>query len=133
MVTHPETAERAHEEIDRVIGNERLPDFNDRNSMPYVNCILKEIYRSVLNHLFRAQYLILLQLESSVTLRYRRFSMVVMSDVHPILRVGIPHGALDDDVYRGMRIPRSATVIANIWYAVLRISKRSALIHCLIN
>ncbi|KAF5310062.1 hypothetical protein D9619_010585 [Psilocybe cf. subviscida] len=42
LVLHPEVQETAQEEIDRVVGSERLPEFSDRSSLPYVNAILKE-------------------------------------------------------------------------------------------
>ena len=29
---------------------------------------------------------------------------------------GIPHCTLDDDTYRGMRIPGGSTIIPNIWW-----------------
>lgn len=45
MVTHPEVTKKAHKEIDDIIGNDRLPTFDDRSDLPYINCILKETYR----------------------------------------------------------------------------------------
>lgn len=45
MVRHPEVAKRAQAEIDRVVGSERLPRYEDRADLPYVECMLKEIIR----------------------------------------------------------------------------------------
>ncbi|OBZ68047.1 O-methylsterigmatocystin oxidoreductase [Grifola frondosa] len=45
MVLYPNVFKKAQEEIDGVIGNERLPDFTDRDSLPYLGCTLKELYR----------------------------------------------------------------------------------------
>ncbi|KZT11800.1 cytochrome P450 monooxygenase [Laetiporus sulphureus 93-53] len=45
MVLHPEVCHKAQAEIDRVIGRGRLPDFADRTSLPYLDCVLKEVYR----------------------------------------------------------------------------------------
>ncbi|KAH9886935.1 cytochrome P450 [Cubamyces lactineus] len=45
MVLHPEAFKRAQEELDTVIGRTRLPDFDDRDSLPYLECVLREIYR----------------------------------------------------------------------------------------
>ena len=45
MVLHPDVQERAQDEIDRIIGNERLPDFSDKDSLPYVEQVLQECRR----------------------------------------------------------------------------------------
>lgn len=45
MLQHPEVQKRAHAEIDAVIGTNRLPDFDDRPSLPYVEAILMETLR----------------------------------------------------------------------------------------
>lgn len=45
MVLHPRVLEKAQEEIDRVIGPDRLPTHNDRESLPYIECVLQEVYR----------------------------------------------------------------------------------------
>jgi cytochrome P450 len=45
MALYPATQKRAQEEIDRVVGTERLPDFEDRISLPYVEALLREILR----------------------------------------------------------------------------------------
>ena len=48
MILHPMAAKTAQEEIDRVIGCDRLPDFDDREALPFVDCIIKETLRCVL-------------------------------------------------------------------------------------
>lgn len=45
MTLHPEVQRQAQEEIDRVVGSTRLPDFGDRNSLPYIEAVLKESFR----------------------------------------------------------------------------------------
>lgn len=45
MTRYPEVFMKAQEEIDRVVGNERLPSLDDRASLPYLECVLKEVYR----------------------------------------------------------------------------------------
>ncbi|PBK75449.1 cytochrome P450 [Armillaria solidipes] len=45
MLHAPQVQKVAQEELARVIGNDRLPTFSDRNSLPYINCIVKETYR----------------------------------------------------------------------------------------
>ncbi len=45
MILHPEVFAKAQAEIDRVVGTDRLPDFQDRTSLPYVESVVKEVYR----------------------------------------------------------------------------------------
>ncbi|KAF8959259.1 cytochrome P450 [Flammula alnicola] len=45
MAIHPEVQKKAQEEIDRVVGSARLPDFGDRPSLPYTEAIYREVLR----------------------------------------------------------------------------------------
>lgn len=45
MVLHPTVYQRAQEEIDRVIGRKRLPTLADEDALPYIGCVIKEVYR----------------------------------------------------------------------------------------
>jgi cytochrome P450 len=45
MILHPESQARGQAEIDRVVGKDRLPNFDDRKQMPYIEAILREIMR----------------------------------------------------------------------------------------
>lgn len=45
MLHHPEVVRKAQEEIDRVIGSDRLPTFADRPHLPYIDAIWKESLR----------------------------------------------------------------------------------------
>ncbi|TFK37935.1 cytochrome P450 [Crucibulum laeve] len=45
MVLYPECQIAGQKEIDEVLGVGKLPDFADRSSLPYVECILQESYR----------------------------------------------------------------------------------------
>ncbi|KAG1727737.1 cytochrome P450 [Suillus lakei] len=80
MVLNPEVQKRAQAEIDRVVGSDRLPDFGDRVSMPYIEAVLRE------------------------TMRF-----------HPIAPLGVPHAAVNDDVYEGYFIPKGIPILTNIW------------------
>lgn len=44
---HPEILEKAQGEIDLVIGDSRLPEFDDRPLLPYLECVVREAYRYV--------------------------------------------------------------------------------------
>jgi cytochrome P450 len=45
MLLYPEVAQKAREEIDRVIGTDRLPNVSDRPDLPYLECVLLETLR----------------------------------------------------------------------------------------
>ncbi|KDQ25622.1 hypothetical protein PLEOSDRAFT_1078104 [Pleurotus ostreatus PC15] len=77
VLRHPEVQKKGQEEIDRVIGPDRLPTFEDFDSLPYVECVAQEILRA---H------------EHS----------------------GVPHRSTEDDIYKGMFIPKGSIIFANI-------------------
>ncbi|KIJ58388.1 hypothetical protein HYDPIDRAFT_34241 [Hydnomerulius pinastri MD-312] len=80
MVKHPQVWKRAQTEIDAVIGMDKLPEFDDRPSLPYVEAIIRE------------------------TMRWQ-----------PVLPMGVPHATTTSDIFKGLYIPKGATVIANVW------------------
>ncbi|KAH9917087.1 cytochrome P450 [Fomitopsis serialis] len=45
MVQYPDVFRKAQDELLRVVGDTRLPDYEDRASLPYLECIIKEVYR----------------------------------------------------------------------------------------
>jgi cytochrome P450 len=45
MMLHPHVQEKAHEELDRVLGKGHLPNFSDEAQLPYVTAIVKEVTR----------------------------------------------------------------------------------------
>ncbi|KAI2630045.1 putative cytochrome P450 oxidoreductase OrdA-like protein [Xylaria nigripes] len=45
MSIYPEAQKRGQEEIDRVIGKDRLPTLADRDKLPYVDATVREIFR----------------------------------------------------------------------------------------
>ncbi|KAL5532016.1 hypothetical protein ACEPAF_5580 [Sanghuangporus sanghuang] len=45
MVRNQEVQKRAQEEIDRIIGLDRLPLLNDRARLPFIDCLIKEVLR----------------------------------------------------------------------------------------
>ncbi|GJE90601.1 cytochrome P450 [Phanerochaete sordida] len=45
MALHPEAQAKAHEEIDKVVGTIRLPRLSDRDELPYINALVKEVMR----------------------------------------------------------------------------------------
>lgn len=41
ILSNPEVLTRAHEELDRVVGSERPPNFSDGPNLPYIRSIVK--------------------------------------------------------------------------------------------
>ena len=44
-VLHPDSVGKAQEELDSVVGQNRLPSFDDTHNLPYVNAFIKEVLR----------------------------------------------------------------------------------------
>ncbi|CCM06848.1 uncharacterized protein FIBRA_09153 [Fibroporia radiculosa] len=45
MVMHPVVQARAQAELDTVVGKTRLPTFDDRERLPYLQCVISEVFR----------------------------------------------------------------------------------------
>ncbi len=45
MLMNPDAQTKAQEEIDRVVGTDRLPTFDDEPNLPYVSALSKEVFR----------------------------------------------------------------------------------------
>ena len=45
MVLNPDVMKKAQEELDRVVGKEHLPDYSDKDNLPYIDAVVKELFR----------------------------------------------------------------------------------------
>lgn len=45
MAKYPDAQKKAQDEIDRVVGSKRLPSYDDRTSLPYVESLYREVMR----------------------------------------------------------------------------------------
>ena len=45
MTMHPEVQKKAQQELDAVVGPDRLPTHSDRKFLPYLNAVMKEVLR----------------------------------------------------------------------------------------
>jgi cytochrome P450 len=43
ITAHPEVQKKAQEEIDRVIGSDRMPQLDDFDNLPYVQAVINEV------------------------------------------------------------------------------------------
>ncbi len=89
MVLHPEAQRKAQEELDAVIGD-RLPTFEDREQLPYVRALLKEVTRW-----------------QPVTPmgKYKPSPYIKCSRMNYFI-LGHAHRVTEDDVYDGYFIPK---------------------------
>ncbi|KAJ7881993.1 cytochrome P450 [Mycena olivaceomarginata] len=77
MILHPEIQAKAQQEIDSVVGDLCLPELKDRVDLPFVKSILQETFRLT-----------------------RAIAMLAkLSSDRPFAREGVPHRAMENDVY----------------------------------
>jgi Cytochrome P450 len=98
MSLYPEVQKKAQAEIDAVIGPNRLPDFQDRPSLPYINAVVKESSR----------WNLVLPLG-------RIFVIIILVDTILTISEGVPHMSTTDDEYNGFYIPKGTVLICNAW------------------
>ena len=97
MALYPEVQKKAQAEIDTVVGPNRLPDFQDRPSLPYINAIVKELMRW------------------NLVAPLGRCFLPLHDYYHPWQSEGVPHMSTNDDEYNGYYIPKGTLVIGNAW------------------
>lgn len=101
MVLHPDVQRRAQSELDTVLSHDRLPTFDDRPSLPFIDAVVLEV------------------------LRWNVVTPLGITSHFPVLRqvahkhLGFPHMVIEEDEYLGYRIPKGSTVFGNMWYVVL--------------
>jgi hypothetical protein len=103
MTLFPDIQRKAQDEIDRVIGSDRLPELADRHSLPYVSALLNEVYR------WRPVVRVLVCHDSA---EYGMKS----NDHH----IGVPHKTTAADIYEGYYLPKGSIILPNILW-VLRV------------
>ena len=95
MALYPEVQKKAQAEIDAVVGPNRLPDFHDRPSLPYINAVIKESSR----------WNLVLPLGKS-------FVIIIIVTILTSSE-GIPHMSTMDDEYNGFYIPKGTILMGN--------------------
>lgn len=97
LTLYPNVRRRAQQELDSVLGRDRLPTFEDRPRLPYIDAMCKEVLRW----------------RMVVPLGTRCLSVFVRSELvdrryMPYFQ-GFPHAASRDGVYKGFFIPKGMT------------------------
>ena len=98
MALHPDKLKLAHEELDRVVGVDRLPTISDRARLPYVNAIIRETMRW------------------HPALPLSEFHSRGVVDFLLTTSTGIARCTSEDDLYEGYDIPKGTIVMPNVWY-----------------
>lgn len=98
MTLYPEVQRKAQQELDSVVGTDRLPSFSDRSRLPYVCAVVSETLRWM-PVVYSSSY-------PSLTRR----NAVLTYLIHVVLRK-----TTEDFTYKGYEIPRGAYIHANVW------------------
>lgn len=99
MTLYPEVQKKAQAEIDAVVGPSRLPDFEHRPSLPYINAVIKELMRWHSVTPFGGPFLYFIMVITILTRSSEAFG----------------HKATDDDEYDGYYIPKGTVLLSNAW------------------
>ena len=95
---YPVVQKKAQEELDRVVGRDRLPAVEDEPNLPYCRAIIKEVRR--VPPLLAA---IWAEIETKV------------ERVNNPFWLGTPHAVSEDFTYKGQFIPKDTVVICNTY------------------
>ncbi len=88
---------KAQQELDRVLGPLKVPTCDDRDALPYIENVLKEVYRYITS---QTRFLTTFELTG---IRW-----------NPPVPLGLPHRVMQDDVYCDHIIPEGSTILANV-------------------
>jgi cytochrome P450 len=117
MVENPNVQARAQAELDAVVGRERLPTFEDRPNLPYLNALVLEVLR------WKFMWVLI-----SIGIFRRDSDCDALSTP-----MGMPHATIQDDEYKwvrspavrrtrthgqrsGYHIPAGSILLANSWW-----------------
>jgi len=104
MLMNPDAQAKAQEEIDRVIGSDRLPTFDDESELPYVSALSREVFRWQ-------------QVAPFGMVSYSLQIGMHLVNFRPCF-AAIPHRLMEDDVYNGYFLPKNSIVLGNAWCAL---------------
>ncbi|KAG6895218.1 hypothetical protein C0992_002520 [Termitomyces sp. T32_za158] len=99
LLTNPMALKKAQEEIDRIVGPDHLPTFDDEDSLPYITAITKEALR------WRS----ITPIGTTYIMRQSKVSPLTGN------RLGVPHVLDADDEYNGYWLSKGSVIIPNAW------------------
>ncbi len=98
MTLYPEVQKKAQAELDAVVGPNRLPTFQDRPNLPYLNAVALEALRW-----------------HSVAPTCKFSTPLSGLFVRLSCSSAVPHRTTEDQFYKGYFIPKGTLFITNIW------------------
>ncbi|EKM50901.1 uncharacterized protein PHACADRAFT_212817 [Phanerochaete carnosa HHB-10118-sp] len=99
MAMHPDKLKKAQHEIDNVVGIDRLPLISDRDDLPYVEALIKEVMRW----------------HPALPLSAHGGKPTQCLTLTVCVHLGIARCTARDDIYEGYNIPKGTIVIPNVW------------------
>src|SRR5260221_11840951 len=94
MLLFPDVQKKAQDELDYVIGRDRLPTFEDRPRLPYVDAVCKEVLPSFL----------LVSLVFNDSSRHAKYRSIIASI--PSSVAGVPQNATQNEFHESFFIPK---------------------------
>ncbi len=90
LLHHPEIQQKAHAELDEIVGRKRLPEFEDQDELKYIQAIVLEAMRW----------------RPVTPLGMNHFDITEQSCTSLLLFIlAMPHASVSDDIYEGYFIP----------------------------
>ena len=88
MALHPGIMRKAQQELDDVTGRDRLPTFEDRPRLPFVEAVCREVSR----------WRPVVPLGASTSEYWAKYLDISIT--------ALPHATTKDDIYKGFLIPK---------------------------
>ena len=99
----PDVQARAQEELDGLVGEERSPELDDIEKLPYIQAVIKEV-----GHLTR----VTLQISYLLGFQTHRW--------RPVAPTTLPHANTEDFTYKGYLIPKGTIIFINACGSLFR-------------
>ena len=93
MLHYPKIQKKAQAELDAVVGWERMPEYEDRENLPYIRALINETLRYYFSYKLPSYFFFFNLMAHK--LHDRRWRPVAILG-------GTPHAVTADDVYNGM-------------------------------
>ena len=98
MTLYPDVQKKAQQEIDAVVGTDRLPSFDDRHNLPYVCALVSEVMRWQ-------------PIVPMGKCTYSAPATASFFNCYPAFR------RLDGDItVAGYHLPKGSVILANMWH-----------------